>query len=286
MTVRDPPRRERFGRDLARISGVLHLSPAPNSTRGDGDVCSRQGAGKTGTRAQISSLQGQYRDRMLAPVAKAIDLDEVRDRATKRYIEFLGIQLQKIPQRYGVPREQFDKRLKDIPVIALTPPPAHNASLYQIVHADSIAQLPAYVALIAKIRKDAGDARAGPTDARISPVTQPASEKLVARFTTSSGAGAVATVLGGVAGVMISMGTAGFGAIAHENKRPEMEAQLRKNLDAALDDMWFSLMLDPATGLMAGVYYISEQLDGSLAKTLSLPVKFEPVPRETAESTK
>jgi hypothetical protein len=57
-----------------------------------------------------------------------------------------------------------------------------------------------------------------------------------------------------------------------------MEAQLRENLNAALDDMWLSLVEDPATGVMAGVYALSEQIEGSLAKTLTQPVKLEPVP--------
>ena len=103
-------------------------------------------------------LQEQYHDRVLAPVAKEIDPDLVREQATKLYVQFLGEQLQEIPRRYGVPSDQFDRRLKDIPAIALAPHPAHSASLYQIVHADSIAKLPAYVALIDQIRKDAGGA--------------------------------------------------------------------------------------------------------------------------------
>ncbi len=225
-------------------------------------------------------LQEQYYDRVLNPVAREIDPDLVRGQATKRYVQFLGEQLQGIPRRYGVPPDQFDRRLKDIPAIALAPPPAHGASLYQIVHAEPIAGLPAYGALIAQIRKDAGGAGAGATDSRISPVAKRASEKLAAKLATSGGASAAAIALGGVAGAMISLAAAGFGAIAHENDRPEMEAQLRENLNAAVDDMWFSLMEDRTTGVMAGVYHISGQIEGSLAKILTQPVTVEPVPRE------
>jgi hypothetical protein len=59
-----------------------------------------------------------------------------------------------------------------------------------------------------------------------------------------------------------------------------MEAQLRENLNAAVDDMWFSLMEDRATGVMAEVHSMSEQIEGSLATTLTQPVELEPVPRE------
>jgi len=224
-------------------------------------------------------LQEQYHDRVLAPVAREIDPDAVREQATKHYVEFLGKQLQEIPRRYGVPSDQFDRRIKDIPAIALAPPPAQSASLYQIVHADSIAKLPAYVALIAQIRKDAGGAGAGPSHAKISPVAKRASEKLVDQFATRGGASAAAAAVGGVAGVMISLGAAGYGAIVHENERPKMEAQLRENLNPVLDDMWRDLMEDPANGVMAGVHHISRQIEGSLARTITQPAVFEPAPQ-------
>jgi hypothetical protein len=102
----------------------------------------------------------------------------------------------------------------------------------------------------------------------------------VARLATSGGASAAAAAVGGVAGVVISLGAAGFGAIRHEQERPEMEAQLRESLDAALDDLWHSLMEDPATGVMAGVHHLSEQLEGRLAQTLAQPVELHPAPQE------
>ena len=224
-------------------------------------------------------LQEQYYNRVLDPVAKEIDPDIVRDQATKLYVQLLSKQLRRIPQRHGVPSAQFDRRIKDVPAIALTPHPDRNASLYQIVHADPLATLPAYVGLIAQIRQDAGSAGVGPSDARISPVAKRAAEKLEAQLATRGGAGVAAAAVGGVAGVIISLGAAGYGVIAHENERPNMESQLRETLNPVLDDMWVSLMEDPATGVMAGVNHISQQIEGSLAKPIMQPVTLEPLPR-------
>lgn len=225
-------------------------------------------------------LQEQFRERVLDPVAREIDPDVVRGKATRLYIQLLGEQVQGIPRRYGVPREQFDRRLKGIPAIALGPPAAHDASLYELVNAVPIDALPAYVALTARIRKGGAGVGEGPSSARISPVAKRASEKLMARLATSGGASAAAAAVGGVAGMVISLGSLGFGAIAHANERPEMEAQLREHLGAALDDMWHAQMLDPASGVMAGVSYLSGQIEGNLAQTVVRPVEFEPGPRE------
>jgi hypothetical protein len=73
---------------------------------------------------------------------------------------------------------------------------------------------------------------------------------------------------------------AGFRAVEHENERLELEAQLRKNLGTAFDEAWLKLVKSPTTGVMAGVYYLTGQIEESLAKSVSLPVIIGPVPRE------
>lgn len=225
-------------------------------------------------------LQEQYNRRVLEPVAREIDPDVVRTSVTTLYIRLLGEQIQGIPRRYGIPPDQFERRLKDIPAIVPVPTAMHGASLYQIVHADPVAGLPAYAALIDQIRKEADGPGAGPSDARISPAAKRVSEELMARLAISGGASAAAAAVGGVAGMVISLGAAGFGVIAHESERPEMEAQLREDLNAALDDMWHTLMEDPATGVMAGVNHIAGQIEGSVAKVLAPPASVDPIPRE------
>jgi len=57
-----------------------------------------------------------------------------------------------------------------------------------------------------------------------------------------------------------------------------MEAQLREGLNGALHDMYLGLKHDPATGVMAGVLHISGQIEGTLAQTLVLPIRLEPLP--------
>ena len=222
-------------------------------------------------------LQEQFQERVLAPVAKEIDPDVIREQTTEYYVQILNKQLQEIQQRYGVPSDQFDRRIKDISVIAPTPDPTRSASLYQLVHADPVTSLPAYEALIAQIRENAGET--GPSEARISPVAQKVSEKLAARLITSGGASAAAAVVGGIPGMIISLGAAGFGAMAHEKDRPKLEALLRENLTPVLDDMWRDLMEDPAAGVMAAVYHLSKQIKASLATTITQPVEFEPAPQ-------
>lgn len=224
-------------------------------------------------------LQAKYHDRVLAPVAREIDPDKVRAQATQHYVRRLGAQLQEIRRRYSLPVDQFDRRIKAIPAIALTPQPAHSASLYELIHTEPITRQPAYAALAARIRKDSGATGKAPSDARMSPLAKRASEILVDRLITSGGASAAAAAVGGGAGAIISFGAAGYGAIAHEKARPKMEAQLRKDVGLALDDMWQALMDDTATGVMAEVYHLSGQIEGSLVKTRTQPAPFETAPQ-------
>ena len=217
-------------------------------------------------------LQAQYHERVLGPVAEEVNPDTVRVQATNLYVQRLGQSLRDLPLRHGVPLDPFEKRLAGIPAIALSASPDHNASLFQVVNVDSVTNLPAYAALLAYLRKEAGGEGTALSDARISPVAKRAGEKLATRIVASGGATAAAAAVGGVAGLVISLGAVGIGAIAHSNDQPEMAAQVRESLDAAADEMWLVLTEDPVVGVMAGVNHISAQVEGSVAASLSLPV--------------
>jgi hypothetical protein len=232
----------------------------------------------TATERLAAYLQQQYHDQVLDRVAQEMDLNVVREKATMLYVHFLREQLVERQRHGDVPRDQFDQRLKEIAAIALAPPPVPSASLYQLVHANSITSLPAYTAMVNQIRTDARATASVLLEAQISPVADRSSEMLMNKLAISGGTSAVAAAFGGIPGLMLSLGAASVGAAAHANERPKMEALLWENLNAALDDMYFSFMEDHETGVMAGVYYLSGQIEQSLAKTVALPVKLEPAP--------
>lgn len=210
-------------------------------------------------------LQAEYRDRVLEPVAREVDPDRIMEQTTKLYVWLLGELLPRIPARYGVPADQFERRLKAIPAIALAPPPSHGASLHAIVHADPIGKLPAYAALVERIRHAPGGTQAWSADTGISSVAKQTSQTLVTELATGSVASVVSAVVGSAAGLVISLGTAGFNAMLRANERPRMEAQLRRSLHAAFDEEWRELMHDPDRGVLAGFHHLSGQIEGSLA---------------------
>lgn len=224
-------------------------------------------------------LQEQYHDRVLAPVSVEIDPDAIMGQATEFYVQQMGQQRQVIAKRYGVPLAQLDQRLNDIPAITLAPPATHNASLSQMVHANPLTSQPAYAALINRIHNAGGGAGEGPSQAAISSVAKQTSDKLEAQLASRGVASAVAAAAGRVVGTVISMGAAGIRAIAHESERPGIEAQVRKNLGTAFDSAWRNLLVNPNTGVMAGVLYLSAQIEGNLAKILDSQVKSESVSR-------
>jgi len=236
-----------------------------------------EGADSTAKRL-AAYLQEQFHERVLAPVAAEIDPETVREQAATRYVQILGERLQEIPQRYGVPPDLFDERLKSIPAIALAPPPSNSASVYQIIHADPLATLPAYMAVTTRIRTAAGGEGDTRSEAAISPVAKRAAEKLLEKLAISGGASAAAAAMGGIPGIVISLGAAGYGAVTHGNERPALEAEVRETLSPALDEMWLDLVDEPTTGVMAGVYYISGQIAESLAKNLVQPGEIGPPP--------
>lgn len=216
-------------------------------------------------------LQAQYHERVLAPVAAEIDPLAVIDQATRLYLFDLGGRLQEIPGRYGVPPVQFRQHLAGIAAIVPTAPGGPGASLQQLLADGELERSPAYVALLRQVRDSGPVAAAGLSKERISPVAARISESMVQRVAISGAASAVSSLVGGVAGSVISLGATGIGMMVHESGRGDVEAELRTVLNASTDEVWLLLMGDAASGVTAGVHRLAVQIDRSLVPSLEQP---------------
>jgi hypothetical protein len=216
-------------------------------------------------------LLEQYQERVLAPVAVEIDPDQILSLAMAFYVDILQEELQRISQRHGVPMAQLNGRIQKIPAIALGPPPARNASLYQVVHTQPLNTLPAYAALIDKIHKAGGDKGVDNTDTAMAPVAKRASKRIEAEMAPRGAASAVAAAAGKLAGALISVGVAGVRAIIQANDRPDSEALIRSSLGNTFDKAWVKLVQNPTTGVMAGTLYMAAQIEGNLASGAEEP---------------
>ncbi|MGB5829320.1 MAG: hypothetical protein WBH22_23125 [Pseudomonas mandelii] len=216
-------------------------------------------------------LLEQYQKRVLAPVAVEIDPDAILGLATAFYVDILQEELQRISQRHGVPMAQLNGRIQKIPAIALGPPPARDASLYQVVHTQPLNSLPAYAALIEKIHKAGGDKGVDSTDTAMAPVAKRASQRMEAEMAPRGAASAVAAAAGKLAGALISVGVAGIRAIIQANDRPDSEALIRASLGNTFDKAWMKLVQNPTSGVMAGTLYMAAQIEGNLAESADVP---------------
>ncbi|CRL47384.1 hypothetical protein [Pseudomonas sp. URMO17WK12:I11] len=216
-------------------------------------------------------LLEQYQQRVLAPVAVEIDPDAILGQATAFYVDILQEELQKISKRHGIPMAQLNVRIQKIPAIALGPPSARNASLYQVVHTAPLNSLPAYAALIDKIHKAGGDKGVGSTDTAMAPVAKRASQRMEAEMAPRGAASAVAAAAGKLAGGLITVGVAGVRALIQAADRPDSEALIRSSLGNTFDKAWLKLVQNPTTGVMAGTLYMAGQIEGNLAASAAPP---------------
>jgi hypothetical protein len=216
-------------------------------------------------------LLEQYQQRVLAPVAVEIDPDAILSQAMAFYVDILQEELQKISKRHGIPMAQLNGRIQKIPAIALGPPPARNASLYQVVRTDPLNSLPAYAALIDKIHKAGGDKGVGSTDTAMAPVAKRASQRMEAEMAPRGAASAVAAAAGKLAGGLITVGVAGIRALIQAADRPDSEALIRSSLGNTFDKAWLKLVQNPTTGVMAGTLYMAGQIEGNLAASAAPP---------------
>ena len=209
-----------------------------------------------------------YQEQVLAPVAVEIDPDAILGQATGFYVQLLDQQLKTIAQRHDVPIARLNGRIQRIPAIALGPPAARNASLFQVVSAEPLNTLPAYAALIDEIHKAGGDRGIGSTDAGMTPVAKRASQRIEAEMAPRGAASAVAAVAGKLAGALISVGVAGVRAILQANDRPDSEALIRQTLGTSFDKAWLKLVQNPESGVMAGTLHLAGQIEGNLNRRI------------------
>lgn len=220
-------------------------------------------------------LLEEYRERVLAPVAVEIDPDAILGQATDFYVQQMSQQLKVIAQRHGVPLARLNARTQKVPAIALGPPSARNASLFEVVSTAPLHTLPAYAALIDKIHKAGGDRGIGSTDAGMAPVAKRASQRIEAEMAPRGAASAVAAVAGKLAGALISVGVVGVRAIIQAHDRPDSEALIRQTLGASFDKAWLKLVQNPTTGVMAGTLYLAGQIEGNLADSAGPSVSWQ-----------
>jgi hypothetical protein len=209
-------------------------------------------------------LLEQYQERVLAPVAVEIDPDAILGQATAFYAQLMAQQMPLIAQRHGVPVAQLNGRLQKIPAIALGPPPARDASLYQVISTEPLNTLPAYAALIDKVHTEGGSKGIASTDAGMAPVAKRASQRMEAEMAPRGAASAVAAAAGKLAGGLISVGVAGIRAIIQANDRPDSEALIRSSLGSTFDKAWLKLVQNPTTGVMAGTLHMAGQVERNL----------------------
>ncbi|AWM91629.1 hypothetical protein DJ564_12740 [Pseudomonas sp. 31-12] len=232
---------------------------------------SAQGEQDASAKRLAAYLLEQYQKRVLAPVAVEIDPDAILGLATAFYVDIVQEELQRISQRHGIPMTQLNGRIQKIPAIALGPPPARDASLYQVVRTQPLNSLPAYAALIEKIHKAGGDKGVDNTETAMAPVAKRASKRIEAEMAPRGAASAVAAAAGKLAGALISVGVAGVRAIIQANDRPDSEALIRSSLGNTFDKAWTKLVQNPTTGVMAGTLYMAAQIEGNLAGSADVP---------------
>lgn len=229
--------------------------------------------GESGPEERLSSyLQEQFYTQVLEPVSSFVDPHVVMEHATISYLRELKDALDPLPARYRVPIAAFNQHLEAIPAIAGTEAPLRDASLYEVLQAADLSDVAGYDALLAQIATVNGSVTPTPSADRLQVVARRAINKLLGTMTVRGGATAASTIVGGFWGMLISTGSAAWGAVEHENDKPVMEAQLRENLGAAMDVMWQDLVEDEHTGVTAMVYHMSTQIEAAVFQPMQEPL--------------
>jgi hypothetical protein len=216
----------------------------------------------------VSYLQEQFYEQVLTPVSSFVDPQTVMEDTAVYYLRELKGQLDRLPLEYHIPVAAFNQHLESIPAIVVKRVPRQEESLYQVLQAADLSSLPAYDALLEEIAAVNDATNPTPSPDRLQIVAKRAVTKLLDSMALRGGATTASTIVGGFWGLVISAGSAAYGFMEHENDKPAMEAQLRENLDAALDLIWQDLVEDQRGGIAALMYRMSTQIEDAVSYPL------------------
>ena len=217
-------------------------------------------------------LQEQFYAQVLEPVSSFVDPHAVMEDVAAGYLRELKGRLDQLPFEYRIPVAAFNQHLESIPAIVVLAVPLQDASLYEVLQAADLSALLAYEVLLKQIV--AVNSAAGPTPSldRLHTVARRAVTNLADTLALRGGSTAASTIAGGFWKVLISAGAAAWGAVEHDHNKPEIEAQLRENLGAALDVIWQDLMEDQHGGVTAVVHHMSTQIEHAVFHPLQTPL--------------
>jgi hypothetical protein len=219
----------------------------------------------------VSYLQEQFYAQVLEPVSDFVDPGAVMGHTTARFLRELKHRLDPSPAEHHIPVAVLDQHLDTIPAIVVLAEPLQEASLHEVLQATDLSALPAYETLLGQIATVNDNPGPTPSPDKLHAVARRAVARLVGTVAVSGGATAASTVVGGFWGLLISMGSATWSVMEHEQEKPGIEAQLRENLDAALEVMWQDLMEDRRGGVTAVMHHMSEQIESAVTSFLRAP---------------
>jgi hypothetical protein len=192
--------------------------------------------------------------------------------ATVSYLRELKGMIDPLPARYQVPVAAFNRHLESIPAIAGNGVPQRDASLYAVLQSVDLPDAAAYKSLLAQIAAVDDGATPVLSADRLKIVARRAVDKLIGTLTVRGGATAASTIVGGFWGLLITTGSAAWGVMEYDNEKPVMEAELRENLNAALELIWQDLMEDEHDGVTSMVYHMSSQIEAAVFQPVQTPM--------------
>lgn len=209
-------------------------------------------------------LQERFYELVLEPAGVESDPRSISKQVAALYVRLLSDQLRCIRETHAVPTRSLQKKLRQIPLIVLSGTPPASASLSEIIGRSDLKAMPAYEALVDHADSLEDPEKLSGDKEYMEFVAEDSVARHLEKLPVRAGGGAAATLAGEALGLFLSAGIAAWTAAAHEQEKPEIESQLKGALDAALEDMWRSLMEEPELGVLYPVNHMSRQIETGL----------------------
>jgi hypothetical protein len=213
------------------------------------------GDAPTAAQRITAEVQEEFARRVLRPEIAQMELERITQDVVEHYVQELRRSLSGIPERYDIPKAQWDRYLQDIAVV--TSDVEGNRSTDLSLKALVVGSGAGGAVVLGKSLQIA-TAKLG------TKVSAELAGKAAGGMAAETGAKVAAKAGSKLLGPIIGVGIIVWDAWDHYHTREQYEPILRKNLIDYLNEVKTSLLTDSETGVMSVVYRLQANIVESM----------------------
>jgi len=213
---------------------------------------------RTAQEKMTENVQEEFATRVLRPEIAQLEIEHIAQDTVKHYVDQLQTRLNEIPQKYHIPRAEWEKYLDSIAVMTTRTEANRETSLsLKALTGSTVAGAAILTKSLAPLIKGVG-----------SKLTAKLAGKAAANMAATTGAKVIAKLGGELLGPVIAVGIIIWDVWDHAKTKEEGLPLLRQNILDYFNELKTSILSDSEYGILTIIHQLETQIATSVNKKI------------------